>query len=53
MLAKALSGGIQHFVPKPYTAETLLKVLQKALTKQSTGKEETISEARGKTPSRE
>jgi PAS domain S-box-containing protein len=29
--AKAVAAGIIHFVPKPYTAETMLKVLAKAL----------------------
>jgi len=30
-LAKAVGAGVHHFVPKPYTAETLLKVLKKIL----------------------
>lgn len=31
MVAKAQSNGIRHFIPKPYTAETLLKTLREAL----------------------
>ena len=30
-VAQALTAGVLHFIPKPYTAETLLKVLQVAL----------------------
>jgi CheY-like chemotaxis protein len=30
-VAKAVGAGVQHFVPKPYTAETLLKVLADVL----------------------
>ncbi|HEX3797641.1 MAG TPA: PAS domain S-box protein [Verrucomicrobiae bacterium] len=30
--AEAVGAGVQHFVPKPYTAETLLKTLKKVLT---------------------
>ena len=30
-LAKAVGAGVHHFVPKPYTAETILKVLRKIL----------------------
>jgi CheY-like chemotaxis protein len=29
--AKAMQAGVRHFVPKPYTAETLLQVLRQAL----------------------
>jgi PAS domain S-box-containing protein len=32
-VAKAVGAGVQHFVPKPYTAETLLKVLADVLTR--------------------
>jgi len=32
MVAKAISAGVNHFIPKPYTAETLLKTLRKVLT---------------------
>ncbi len=32
-IAKFASLGVQHFVPKPYTAETLLKVLRQTLEK--------------------
>ena len=31
MVAKAASAGVRHFLPKPYTAETLLKVLKQVL----------------------
>ncbi|MBB5039320.1 PAS domain-containing protein [Prosthecobacter dejongeii] len=31
MVAKAMSAGIRHFLPKPYTADTLLKMLKKVL----------------------
>jgi hypothetical protein len=27
MVAKAANVGVKHFIPKPYTAETLLKTL--------------------------
>jgi CheY-like chemotaxis protein len=30
-VAKAAGAGVKHFVPKPYTAETLLKILAEAL----------------------
>jgi len=30
-VAKALGAGIQHFVPKPYTADALLNILQQVL----------------------
>ena len=30
-IAKALEAGVQHFVPKPYTAETMLKALRVTL----------------------
>lgn len=30
-VAKAIGAGVQHFVPKPYTAETLLKMLADVL----------------------
>jgi CheY-like chemotaxis protein len=30
-IAKAVGAGLTHFLPKPYTAETLLKMLAKAL----------------------
>jgi PAS domain S-box-containing protein len=33
-VAKAMGSGVQHFVPKPYTAEGVLKVLAEALRKQ-------------------
>jgi PAS domain S-box-containing protein len=32
MVAKAASLGIQHFLPKPYTAEALFKILAESLT---------------------
>jgi len=32
-VAKAVGAGVQHFVPKPYTAETMLKVLADVLAK--------------------
>ncbi len=31
MVAKAVSAGVAHFIPKPYTAEMLLKTLQQVL----------------------
>ncbi|HEY1050278.1 MAG TPA: response regulator, partial [Prosthecobacter sp.] len=31
MVAKAASAGVAHFIPKPYTAEMLLKTLQQVL----------------------
>jgi CheY-like chemotaxis protein len=31
-LAKALSAGVRHFIPKPYTAEAMLHVLQEVLS---------------------
>jgi YesN/AraC family two-component response regulator len=31
-VARATNLGIKHFLPKPYTAETLLKVLKQVLT---------------------
>jgi hypothetical protein len=30
-VAKAEGAGVKYFVPKPYTAETLLKILAEAL----------------------
>jgi PAS domain S-box-containing protein len=32
MVAKATSAGVKHFIPKPYTAETLLKTIREVLT---------------------
>lgn len=32
MEAKATNAGVKHFIPKPYTAETLLRTLAQALT---------------------
>lgn len=32
MVAKAAGAGVKHFIPKPYTAETLLKTLRQILT---------------------
>jgi len=32
MVAKAAHAGVKHFIPKPYTAETLLRTLKKILT---------------------
>ena len=32
-VAKAKSLGVRHFIPKPYTAEAILKVLAQALRK--------------------
>jgi CheY-like chemotaxis protein len=31
MVSKAVSAGVKFFIPKPYTAETLLKTLRQAL----------------------
>ncbi len=31
-VAKAVGAGVQHFVPKPYTADVMLRVLRKILT---------------------
>lgn len=31
-VARAVDAGVRHFVPKPYTADVMLKVLRKALT---------------------
>lgn len=36
-VAKAAGAGVQHFVPKPYTAETMLKVLKKILSEPTDG----------------
>jgi CheY-like chemotaxis protein len=30
-IGKAVGAGIKHFLPKPYTAETMLKILAKVL----------------------
>jgi YesN/AraC family two-component response regulator len=32
MVAKATNAGVKHFIPKPYSAETLLKTLREVLT---------------------
>ncbi len=32
VVAKAMSGGVKHFLTKPYTAESLLVLIRKALT---------------------
>lgn len=42
-VAKALGAGVEHFVPKPYTAETLLKTLHLILKK---GDADALSHAR-------
>jgi PAS domain S-box-containing protein len=34
-VAKAMGAGVRHFVPKPYTAEVLLRTLQKVLAEPS------------------
>ncbi len=34
MVAKATNAGVKHFIPKPYTAETLLRVLSTVLQMQ-------------------
>ncbi len=31
MVSKAINAGVKHFIPKPYSAETLLKTLHQAL----------------------
>ena len=36
MVAKATSAGVKHFIPKPYTAETLLRMLHTVLHTQPT-----------------
>jgi len=33
-LAKAMRAGVHHFVPKPYTAETLLRTLHAILNEE-------------------
>jgi len=30
-VSKAMAAGIQHFIPKPYTAETMLNTLHEVL----------------------
>ncbi len=35
MVARATSAGVKHFIPKPYTAETLLSMLHTVLRMQS------------------
>ncbi|EEF61118.1 hybrid sensor histidine kinase/response regulator [Pedosphaera parvula] len=37
-LAKAVGAGVSHFVPKPYTAELMLKTLHEALNERPGGK---------------
>lgn len=37
-VAKAIGAGVEHFVPKPYTAETLLSTLYEVLGKVGPGK---------------
>ncbi len=32
VIAKAMSGGVKHFLTKPYTADSLLKIVREALT---------------------
>ena len=36
MVARATSAGVKHFIPKPYTAETLLRMLHTVLNSQTT-----------------
>ena len=31
MVARAMGAGVKHFIPKPYSAETLLKILAEVL----------------------
>ena len=35
-VAKAVNAGVQHFVPKPYTAEAMLKTLHEVLSTAAT-----------------
>jgi len=32
-VARAAAAGVRHFLPKPYTAETLLKLIKQVLDK--------------------